>query len=318
MDYENGLHRGAYEESYGWERPQQNTLSPSFLGGGREGRGASAVPGFPVYHTLKVPSHKPDLHSLLLLAGDIETNPGPTRPLCPACGRRYAKTRGALQCLASSTRSFVLGDFNAHDLAWLSLQSTDVRATTLLDQLEEMVVLNGDKPNRIPFTTGLRSTSPDVASPDISLRCDRRLFNELSSDYIPVIISLELSTAFQVKPKHTFLNYKKADWASFASLVEDGLSSFATHSFQNVDSAADALSKVILAASVQSISSVRRYNPTFTPEIHQLMRERTKLRSQLSIPHSVSRVRGITAEIDTLVRNHTSTIWKEVLDSCQP
>ena len=126
--------------------------------------------------------------------------------------------------LASSTRSLVLGGFNAHDSAWLSSQSTDARATTLLDQLEDMVVLNGDVPTRIPFTTGSRSTSPDVAfaSPDISLRCDWRVINELSSDHMPVIISLELSTPIQAKPKHTFLNYRKADWASFASQVEDG------------------------------------------------------------------------------------------------
>ena len=237
-------------------------------------------------------------------------------PPTSSCPPSYVPELGGL---ASSMRSLVLGDFNAHDPAWLSTQSTDVRATTLLDQLEEMVVLNGDEPTRIPFTTGSRPTSPDVAfaSPDISLRCDWRVFNELSSDHMPVTISLELSTAIQAKPRHTFLNYRKADWASFASLVEDGLSSFAINSFQNVDSAADALSKVILAASARSIPSghVRRYNPSFTPEIRQLMRERTQLRSQLPTPHSVNRVRGITAEIDTRVRNHTSAIWKEVLDS---
>ena len=157
-------------------------------------------------------------------------------------------------------------------------------------------MLNGDEPTRIPFTTGSRSTSPDVAfaSPDISLRCDWRVFNELSSDHMPVIISLELSTAIQAKPKHTFLNYRKADWASFASLVEDGLSSFTINSFQSIDSAADALSKVFLAASARSIPSghIRRYNPSFTPEIRQLMRERTQLRSQLPTPHSVNPIPG--------------------------
>ena len=178
-------------------------------------------------------------------------------------------------------------------------------------------MLNGDVPTRIPFTTGSRSTSPDVAfaSPDISLGCDWRVINELSSDHMPVIISLELSTPIQAK--HTFLNYRKADWASFAFQVEDGLSSFAIHSFQNVDSAADVLTKVILAASARCIPSghVRRCNPSFTPEIRQLMRERTMLRSQLPTPHSTRRVRGITAEIGSRVQDNTSKLWKEVLDS---
>ena len=120
----------------------------------------------------------------------------------------------------------------------------------------------------IPFTTDSRSTSPDVAfaSPDLSLRCDWRVFNELSSDHMPVIISLELSTAIQAKPKHTFLNYRKADWASFTSLVEDGLSSFTINSFSNVDSAADALAKVIRAAS--SAVRTRGPCPSIQPSVH--------------------------------------------------
>ena len=144
-------------------------------------------------------------------------------------------------------------------------------------------MLNGDESTRIQFTTDSRSTSPYVAfdSPEISLRCDWRVIQELSSDHMPVIFSVELSTAIQAKPKHNFLYYRKADWASFASLVEDGWSFFAIYSFQYVDSAADALSKVILAASARSIPSdhVRCYNPSFTPEIRHLMRDRTMLRS---------------------------------------
>ena len=182
-----------------------------------------------------------------------------------------------------------------------------------------MVVLNGDEPTRIPFTTDSRSTSPDVAfaSPDLSLRFDWKVFNELSSDHMPVIVSLELFTAIQAKPKHTFLNYGKADWASFTSQVEDGLSSFSVHSFPNVDSAADELTRVIRSASARSVPTghVRRYNPSFTPEIRQLMRDRTRLRSQLPAPNFAERVREITAEIDRRVQDHTSKIWKEILDS---
>ena len=184
------------------------------------------------------PDNVREVQTLSILLGKDEYNlTNVYLPPVSSCPPSYVPE---LAGLVSSTRSLILGDFNAHDPAWLSSQSTDVRATILLDQLEDMVVLNGDEPTRIPFTTDSRSTSPDVAfaSPDLSLRCDWRVFNELSSDHMPVIISLELSTAIQAKPKHTFLNYRKADWASFTSLVEDGLSSFTINSFSNVDSAA--------------------------------------------------------------------------------
>ena len=40
----------------------------------------------------------PDLHSLILLAGDIEQNPGPPTYPCPVCHRAYSRRRGAVQC----------------------------------------------------------------------------------------------------------------------------------------------------------------------------------------------------------------------------
>ena len=44
--------------------------------------------------------HTPAVHSLLLLlAGDIETNPGPTQYPCPVCSRAYSKRRGAILCV---------------------------------------------------------------------------------------------------------------------------------------------------------------------------------------------------------------------------
>ena len=39
-----------------------------------------------------------DLHSLILLASDIEQNPCPPTYLCPVCHRAYSRRRGAVQC----------------------------------------------------------------------------------------------------------------------------------------------------------------------------------------------------------------------------
>ena len=62
-----------------------------------------------------------------------------------------------------------------------------------------------------------------------------------------------------------------ADWTFFAYQVEEGLSSLAIYSFENVDWAADAISKVNLAPNVRSVPTghFHRYNPTFTPEINE-------------------------------------------------
>ena len=83
MDSGDGLHRGAYGESRlpRWgchlqecERPLQNTLSPSSLGGGGSRRGCCAgIPGLP--HT-KVPSHK---HRHFSTRG-VQLHAGPALP----------------------------------------------------------------------------------------------------------------------------------------------------------------------------------------------------------------------------------------------
>ena len=48
----------------------------------------------------------PYLRFLLLLASDIETNPGPTYP-CPVCKRKCSRARGAVKC-SSCTQWFCL------------------------------------------------------------------------------------------------------------------------------------------------------------------------------------------------------------------
>ena len=139
-----------------------------------------------------------------------------------------------------------MGDFNAHNPSWLSTQDSDPRVVHLLDHLEEMTVLNEDAPNRLPFNPDMLPTSPDIAfaSPDLSLEATWRVFGQLFSDHLLILVSLELSTNIQPRPKHTFLNYRKADRASFISCVEEGLSSFSLPSIPGIDSAVDELTRV--------------------------------------------------------------------------
>ena len=98
----------------------------------------------------------------------------------------------------------------------------DVRAVHLLDQLEEMTVLNGDVPTRLQFDPDMDPTFSDIVfeSPDLSLKNDWRVI-ELLSNHLPILVSLKFSCSNQSRPKHTFLNYRKADWASFPSVPHD-------------------------------------------------------------------------------------------------
>ena len=99
---------GADEERQSRRRRREQSPSTNpalFL---RGGGAASVLPGrTPTQHNRRR-SHNtnifckgetsPDLHSLILLAGDIEQNSGPPTYPCPVCHRAYSRCRGAVQC----------------------------------------------------------------------------------------------------------------------------------------------------------------------------------------------------------------------------
>ena len=237
-------------------------------------------------------------------------------PPTSSCPQGYRPNIGIL----AQNGTIITGDFNAHDSTWLSSQREDPRGALLLEQLEPMVVMNNsDTPTRKPFSSATRPTSPDITfcSPDISLFTEWSTTPELSSDHLPLIIKVRISKPIQPKPKHTFQNYKKADWPAFAREVEEAMQNYDVRSFRSIDAAAGELSRAINRASKRHIPAgyVRGYTPLFTPEIRSLKQQRKHLRSMPPTAENCERLAGLNEIIATKIKEHQDALWKDTIEN---
>ena len=176
----------------------------------------------------------------------------------PPTSSTPARYTTQLDHLNSWNNTYILGDLNAHNPSWLDAQTTDLRGTQLLQQLDTFMILNNTStPTRLPYNIHNQPTSPDVslATSDLGLRSTWRAGHELSSNHRPLYISLTIGIPIQRRPNHTFTNYKHADWHNFSATIEDSLQSFDISQYNNIDSALQHLNNVISTANKRHIPS---------------------------------------------------------------
>ena len=224
-----------------------------------------------------------------------------------------------LDHLDSLNNTFVLGDFNAHDSAWLETQQTDTRGEQITQQLPNLQILNNTQtPTRKPFNINTQPTSPDVslATPNLALRTTWRAGHDFSSDHLPLYLTYSLLTPHQRRPKQTFTNYKQADWHLFSATIENKLQTFNLQTYNNIDSALQHFNNTITDSAKQHIpqGNIRNYNPTYSRAVKQKILLRKQLRRQLPTPDILDRIRTLNTEIDEDIRQEQQTKWKQILD----
>jgi hypothetical protein len=209
--------------------------------------------------------------------------------------------------------SLVLGDINAHDTLWCSpLQ--DQRGEMLADEIgmSNFGVLNTDTPTRLP-TSG-QPTSPDVslASADLLTSATWTTSTTLSSDHLPITLTLKNSPDTLPAPKRTFVNFNRADWTTFKTDTETA--------FAEAEEQPDALQgeklfrKIVGKAAAKNIPSGRRPNstPGLPPEASKLMKERDALRS--TDPTS-QRLTSLNCSIRDILRKSRTARWHEFVET---
>ena len=189
---------------------------------------AKTIADMPIDRTIEIQTTRIRLHTQDINIVNLYIPPTSSTP---------AGYTPQLDHLNSWNNTYILGDLNAHDPSWLDAQTTDLRGTHLLQQLDTFMILNNTSiPTRLPYNILNQPTSPDVslATSDLGLRSTWRAGHELSSDHRPLYISLTLGIPIQRRPKHTFTNYKHADWHNFSATIEDSLQSFDISQYINI------------------------------------------------------------------------------------
>ena len=116
----------------------------------------------------------------------------------------------------------VVGDFNRRDMAWdLDYPtSSDTIAVELSNA--DIILLNDGSPTRIPDSLNQNATAIDLTfvSSNIAAKADLEVMNDpLSSDHLPIKITIHLSPTLHSSQPSDALNFEKADWQGYQTML---------------------------------------------------------------------------------------------------
>lgn len=170
------------------------------------------------------------------------------------------------------------GDFNAKHLAWNSHRN-DSRGINLLKIIDKykMKILAPNTYTHFPANRNRLPNVLDFSVHNLASKMKIEVVEELDSDHLPIIISLDES---YTPPPEDRLNYKKADWDGYRILIDGTLNREIELSQPiNIDIAVTHITETIHKAAIESIPTTNKsnYSNLLPPEIRKLIEERNKL-----------------------------------------
>ena len=138
-------------------------------------------------------------------------------------------------------------------------------------------------------------------------------FHALSSDLIPIIITLNIRHDYRLQQnRRTFTNYKKADWTQF---TEDTESAFGQTTIPtNIHTANIIFTNIILMADKHYIPKGKMYsNCMLLPDhIAWKITQRNNIRR---VKTCVPALKPLNEEIISDIQKHKQNLWKEHVDA---
>lgn len=255
---------------------------------------------------------RPPIEEMTIKIGDIVISNLyiPPASSCPA------NFMPSIAPLLAQEKCLVIGDLNAHDPSWCSALA-DPRGAAIAEEIDEagMGVMNDFLlPTRVP--TNGRPTSPDVtaASPSLLAVADWSVDTALSSDHLPVLISLPTQNEVTKTPapKRTFVNFKKANWDDFTLDSEEA---FRRAPIPTSTSTGERTFRaILLKAAKRHIPAGRhptiKHNPP--QEAVDLMQQRDALRAS---NNDSPRIAALNAQITSIMREDKTRRWREHVET---
>ena len=143
-------------------------------------------------------------------------------PPASSCSNGY---QSSIDHLLTTPDTLILGDFNAHHLSWYS-RLTDTREIKMSHLINgsHYGILNCNSPTRAPPNAELRSPDVSLASASFITSCSWQILLTLSSDHLPILITLQMKTPSNPGLRRTYVNLKEAHWDRYRQEVEAALS----------------------------------------------------------------------------------------------
>ena len=158
------------------------------------------------------------------------------------------------------------------------------------------------------------------------LRPDTSNHNKMGNSERLMVRSLTniVTTATRTNPKQngkvTFTNYNKVNWEEFTMETEMQLYIQDWTNIENINSAIAKFNKIIQDADKNTIPKGRgkKYNPNFTPEIQQLIRQRSNLKYHTALPQTeaiTEQIQVLNEEISGKINTEKANCWKKYLQT---
>ena len=235
----------------------------------------------------------------------------------PASSCQLGRNLPLQEMLSSTGNDNVItgGDLNAHHPDWHSTGEEDTRGREIANTIynSEMGLLNGPSQTRV---TGRSSSSPDItlASPAILPLTSWRVETRLSSDHLPIIITIGTELTTYKSADKVYTNFSKADWSGFTCFTETKFSNLPppTCSIRGERTFRRVLNSAAKKFIPQGrINNIHHNVPTNTAK---KIKERDHLRS--TRPDD-ARLDVLNREIAKEIQLHRSQQWQKHLDSCE-
>ena len=211
--------------------------------------------------------------------------------------------------------ALVLGDFNAHHELWHSEIDEDTRGTQIADFMTETPfgILNEQLPTRVAHNI---NSSPDItfSTPNLLPTTEWTSDKALSSDHLPIHISLSTEIKLVRSEKRTFINFNKANWLEFTQLTEE-IFEKATPT-DNVHASEKFFRETVKKVARRTIPAGRIpevYN-NLPSESVQLMKERDDLRKR--DPNN-ERIGELNESIKKTTNEHRKNKWLKTIEKCK-
>ena len=281
----------------------------------REGKGGGGL-AFLVHNTLnfqQVPEPIPDSHleSQTIKIDNVHITNLYIPPASSCTTPGYAPT---IRHFLQQKDAIILGDINGHDDLWHSPLS-DTRGSLLAEEIgaSDFGVLNEDLPTRLPLNQDGQPTSPDISLASLALLpyTSWETKTQLSSDHLPIIVTVQTDIKPTTSEDKTYLNFRKADWTKFYVETERIFETLDTPS--DVHKGEKAFRKIINKISKTSIPSgrIKSVLPGIPTEAAQKMTERDNLRAN---DPTADRIKTLNAEIDKIITDEKREKWRNTVE----
>ena len=217
--------------------------------------------------------------------------------------------------LTNDNQVIIGGDFNAHHENWYSNGEEDNRGRTLADEINNTTlgILNENEDTRV---TRANRSSPDItlATPAILPYITWKTETNLTSDHLPITISLKAQILKIKSEDKVYINFAKADWVGFKEYTEEKFSRLPTPT--NSIKGEKAFRRILNNASKKFIPKGRINNihhniPSATSD---KISERDDLRKQ--DPNN-ARIDELNEEINKEINTHRRQKWLDHLEECE-